>query len=50
VPVVDVLPAGGAATVDVTLDLADASGFDVTIPFSAGGGRTRGMIVSRGGR
>jgi rhamnogalacturonan endolyase len=47
-PVADILAAGGASTVDVTVDLGDASRFDVTIPFSANGGRTRGVILTRG--
>jgi len=47
VPVADSLPPGGAATTEVTVDLGTGSGVEVTIAFSANGGRTRGLIVSR---
>ena len=46
VPVAASLPAGGAATVEVTAELVPGAGHDVTISFSANGGRTRGTIVS----
>jgi rhamnogalacturonan endolyase len=46
VPVAASLPPGGSATAQVTADLPDLARFDVSIPFSANGGRTRGVIVA----
>lgn len=49
VPVAGSLPPGGAVTADVTvLDEPPGVGLEVTIPFSANGGRTRGVIAARG--
>jgi len=47
VPVAGTLPPGAAATADVTVDVPSDARFEVTIPFSANGGRTRGVIRSR---
>jgi rhamnogalacturonan endolyase len=48
VPVADSLPPGAAVTADVTvLDEPPGVGLEVTIPFSANGGRTRGVIAGR---
>jgi rhamnogalacturonan endolyase len=47
VPVAGTLPPGGAATAEVTVDVPSDARFAVTIPFSANGGRTRGVIRSR---
>jgi rhamnogalacturonan endolyase len=47
VPVAGILPPDGAATAEVTADVPPGARFEVTIPFSANGGRTRGVIRSR---
>jgi rhamnogalacturonan endolyase len=46
-PVAASLPPGAAATADVTVELPPGPGFEATIPFSANGGRARGVIFSR---
>jgi rhamnogalacturonan endolyase len=51
VPIVASIPSGGSATVDVLVDFKGPPGaavFDVTIPFSANGGRVRGAIAATG--
>jgi rhamnogalacturonan endolyase len=51
VPIASSIPAGGSATVDVMIDFKGppgASQFDATIPFSANGGRARGVISAPG--
>ncbi|HXM53982.1 MAG TPA: polysaccharide lyase family protein [Candidatus Dormibacteraeota bacterium] len=49
VPVAATLPPGGAVTTEVTLlDQPPGLGFEATIPFSANGGRTAGVISARG--
>jgi rhamnogalacturonan endolyase len=47
VPVAGSLPPGAAATTELTVDLPDRSRFEVTIPFSANGGRAAGVILAR---
>jgi rhamnogalacturonan endolyase len=48
VPVAATLPPGGAVTAEVTvLDQPPGRGFEATIPFSANGGRIRGVIRGR---
>jgi rhamnogalacturonan endolyase len=51
VPIVSSIPSGGSALVDVMIDFKGPPGssvFDVTIPFSANGGRARGAISAAG--
>jgi rhamnogalacturonan endolyase len=49
VPVAGSLAPGESAIAEVTVDLQNGSGHEVTIPFSANGGRIRGVIVGQGG-
>jgi hypothetical protein len=47
VPVIANIPPGGSATVDVQLDftaVSSSASFDVSVPFSANGGRARGAL------
>ena len=47
VPVIANIPPGGSATVDVQLDftaVSSSTSFDVSVPFSANGGRARGSL------
>ncbi|MBO0798481.1 MAG: hypothetical protein J2P31_06630, partial [Blastocatellia bacterium] len=47
VPVIANIPPGGSATVDVQLDftaVSSSASFDLSVPFSANGGRARGVL------
>lgn len=48
VPIIDHIPAGGTATVNVQLDFSKvpSSGYSALLPFSANGGRVRGAITA----
>jgi hypothetical protein len=48
VPVIERIPAGGSATVNVELDFTKipSSSFNALIPFSANGGRAQGTIAA----
>ncbi len=51
VPIVASIPSGGSALVDIMIDFKSPPGaaiFDVSIPFSANGGRVRGSISAAG--
>ncbi|MBO0684120.1 MAG: hypothetical protein J2P45_13245, partial [Candidatus Dormibacteraeota bacterium] len=48
VPIAASIQPGGAATTQVTVNLGEGAGAPVTAPFSANGGRIRGVIISGG--